>query len=61
MKNFLISKILKSKKFWYTLAGIAIQLGSEKLGINPETSQPIVYAIIALVLGQGMADFGKEK
>ena len=61
MKDFIITKIISSKKFWYTLGAIAIQVGSEKWGISPETSQPIVYAIIALVLGQGMADFGKEK
>jgi len=60
LKNFLIGKILKSRKVWYTLAGILVQLLHEQFGLNPEETQAILYSIIALVIGQGIADSAKK-
>ena len=60
LKNFLIGKILKSRKVWYTLAGILVQLLHEQFGLDPEETQAILYSIIALVIGQGIADSAKK-
>jgi hypothetical protein len=60
LKNFLIGKILKSKKAWYTIAAILVQLLHESFGLNPEETQAILHSIIALVIGQGIADSAKK-
>lgn len=63
MKNWIImqtiQKMFNSKKFLYTIIGCIVQLLSDKWGIDPATSQSILYSICALVLGQSIADFGK--
>tara|TARA_R110000824_G_scaffold162839_1_gene338603 strand:- start:340 stop:525 length:186 start_codon:yes stop_codon:yes gene_type:complete len=61
MKKWLISQMLKSKKFWYTVAGCVVTLLSDKWGVDPATSQSILYSLIALVLGQGIADINVKK
>ena len=55
-----IKKMMGSRKFLYTIAGILIKLLSDNLGIDPETAQTLVYSIMALVLGQGIADINKK-
>jgi hypothetical protein len=55
LKNFLIGKILKSKKAWYTIAAIVVQLLHESFGLNPEET-----TAIALVIGQGIADSARK-
>ena len=60
LKNFLIGKILKSKKAWYTIAGIIVQLLHESFGLDPQATQAILYSIIALVIGQGLSDSAKK-
>jgi len=63
MKKWLIYQTLKkmvtSKKFLYTVVGIIVQLLSEKWGVDPEVSQNILYSLVALVIGQGIADSKK--
>tara|TARA_R110000744_G_scaffold86348_1_gene168732 strand:- start:17431 stop:17589 length:159 start_codon:yes stop_codon:yes gene_type:complete len=49
-----------SRKFLYTVVGIIVQLLSDNWGIDPEVSQNILYSLIALVLGQGIADANKK-
>lgn len=60
LKNFLIGKILKSKKAWYTIAGIVVQLLHDSFGLDPQETQAILYSIIALVIGQGLSDSAKK-
>lgn len=60
LKNFLIGKILKSKKAWYTIAGIVVQLLHDSFGLDPQETQAILYSIIALVIGQGISDSAKK-
>ena len=60
LKNFLIGIILKSKKAWYTIAGIIVQLLHESFGLDPQETQAILYSIIALVIGQGLSDSAKK-
>jgi hypothetical protein len=40
---------------------VLTQLLNEKLGLDPVQTEAILYSIIALVLGQGIADVAKEK
>tara|TARA_R110000744_G_scaffold378850_1_gene495626 strand:+ start:15929 stop:16126 length:198 start_codon:yes stop_codon:yes gene_type:complete len=54
-----IKKALSSRKFLYTVAGIVVQLLSDTWGIDAEVSQNILYSLIALVIGQGVADARK--
>ena len=60
LKNFLIGKILKSKKAWYTIVAILVQLLHETFGLDPEQTSAIMHSLIALVLGQGIADSAKK-
>ena len=55
-----IKKILGSKKAIYTIAAILITLLSDTLGIDKETATTLVYSIMALVLGQSVADINKK-
>lgn len=57
----LLGKLLTSKKFLATVAGVLVALGS-KIGLDlpTEATLSIVGAIAAYVIGQGIADNGKE-
>ena len=55
-----IKKILGSKKANYTIAAILITILSDTLGIDEETAKTLVYSIMALVLGQSVADINKK-
>ena len=63
MKKWLIlqtiKKMVSSRKFLYTIVGIIVQLLSDNWGIEPEVSQNILYSLVALVIGQGVADSRK--
>ena len=61
LKQFLISKMLTSKKWWYAVAGCLTTILSENLGLDATQTQKILYSIVALILGTGMQDFGKAK
>tara|TARA_R100000664_G_scaffold27627_1_gene38433 strand:+ start:1214 stop:1405 length:192 start_codon:yes stop_codon:yes gene_type:complete len=61
LKQFLISKMLTSKKWWYAVAGCLTTILSENLGLDATQTQNILYSIVALILGTGMQDFGKAK
>ena len=56
-----LKKILSSKKAIYTIAAILINILSDSLNIDQATSQSIVYSIMALVLGQSVADIKINK
>ena len=64
MKKWIIYQTLKkmvaSRKFLYTVVGIIVQLLSDNWGIDPEVSQNILYSLVALVIGQGIADVAKK-
>jgi len=64
MKKWLIlqtiKKMVSSRKFLYTIVGIIVQLLSDNWGIEPEVSQNILYSLVALVIGQGIADSNKS-
>ncbi len=65
MKNWLQTLILKgmfnSKKFWYAIGSVIIPVIMTKLGVDESTASNLYYALLALVLGQGLADMNKKK
>ncbi len=61
MKNLVFGAILKSKKFWYAIASIAVPMISNVLGLDEPTCTKMFYAFVSLILGQGIADISKKK
>ena len=57
-----LKDLLASKKFLVTLAAILVYVGG-KLGLNLTTDQlmPVLALLASFVVGQGVADMGKEK
>lgn len=51
----------KSTKFLATLSGCAVVIGQQYLGLDEETTMKLVGLISSFVLGQGLADLGKNK
>jgi len=60
MKKWLISAMLSSKKFWYAVASIVVPLIVTHLGVDETTATNLFYAALTLVVGQGIADSGKN-
>jgi hypothetical protein len=61
MKNWLISAMFKSKKFWYAISSIVVPAIVQYLGVGADTAQELYHAILVLILGQGIADVAKKK
>ena len=59
-KNFLISQMLKSKKFWYAVSSIVIPIIVQYLGVDEATASNLFYACLTLVVGQGIADSARK-
>lgn len=57
--------IFTSKKFWYAIAGLLAMILAPHIGIPEdilkETLGSIALIVTSLIIGQGLADFGKEK
>jgi len=51
--------LFKSKKFWTALSGTIAVVLFHFIGIDEETTMKVAGIIIALLLGQGFADWGK--
>tara|TARA_R110000796_G_scaffold56602_1_gene131160 strand:+ start:417 stop:614 length:198 start_codon:yes stop_codon:yes gene_type:complete len=61
LEKFLLGTMLKSKKFWYTMAGIVTTFLSDTFGLEAEQVNNILMSIGALVLGQGISDSKDKK
>jgi hypothetical protein len=59
-KKWLISAMLSSKKFWYAVASIVVPIIVTYLGVDEATATNLFYAALTLVVGQGIADSGKQ-
>ena len=59
MKNYLIFAMLKSKKFWYTIGAIIVPLIAKQFGLDEAETSKVFYALVALIVGQGLADIKK--
>tara|TARA_R100001463_G_scaffold71711_1_gene125548 strand:+ start:559 stop:732 length:174 start_codon:yes stop_codon:yes gene_type:complete len=55
----MLKKMFNSKKFWYTLGAIFVPAVSVKLGLSEGEIEKVYYAILTLILGQGIADIKK--
>tara|TARA_R110002012_G_scaffold318122_1_gene535687 strand:+ start:3536 stop:3730 length:195 start_codon:yes stop_codon:yes gene_type:complete len=64
MKNFLqkylIGQMFKSKKFWYAISSVVVPSIVTFLGVDESTAKELYYAILTLVVGQGIADVAKK-
>tara|TARA_R110000744_G_scaffold30329_3_gene71838 strand:- start:42 stop:242 length:201 start_codon:yes stop_codon:yes gene_type:complete len=58
LQKYLIGKMIKSKKFWYAIGSVVIPALVTFLGVDTETAKELYYAILVLILGQGIADTG---
>ena len=52
--------LLASKKFWIAVAGIIVMIVGNFTGIPEDQLMAICGIIISYILGQGIADHGKE-
>lgn len=55
-----LKSLLTSKKAAAMVAAVIMQVVGKKLGLDETQVQGIVYSIIAYIVGQGIADHGKE-
>ena len=60
LKTLIFNKMIKSRKFWYTVIGCLTTLLSDSFGLNPEEVNNLLMSIAALVIGQGIADSAKK-
>jgi|TARA_R100001082_G_C4264310_1_gene116879 hypothetical protein len=60
LENFLIGQMIKSKKFWYAISSVVVPAIVTYLGVDETTASNLYYALLALVLGQGIADIAKK-
>jgi len=60
MKNYIITKLLTSKKVWLGISSIVIPLIANLLGADEEAVSKIWFSLLAMLGGQSLADLGKE-
>lgn len=57
----MLKQLLTSKKFVAMIAGLIVTLLAKlKFNVDPTTIAELVAMIVAFILGQGVADSGKE-
>lgn len=58
----ILKKLFSSKKFVAAFSAVVLAVLNDifSLGVDPATTQEIIGVVIAYVLGQGIADHGKE-
>ncbi len=54
-----LKKMFDSRKFWYTMGAIFVPFVAVKLGLTEGEVEKVYYAILTLILGQGLADIKK--
>jgi len=60
LEKYLIGQMVKSKKFWYAISSVVVPTIVTYLGVDEMTANNLYYALLALVLGQGIADIAKK-
>ena len=63
MENKKEKQFWKSKKWWAMLIGVVVPIANKVLDLNLsiEELQLVIGPLIAYVMGQGIADIGKNK
>ena len=59
LEKYLIGQMIKSKKFWYAVSSVVIPALVSYLGVDETTAKDLYYAILTLIVGQGIADIKK--
>jgi hypothetical protein len=60
MKNYILTKLLSSKKVWLGISSIVIPMIALALGVDETSVSQIWWSLIAMLGGQSLADFGKS-
>jgi hypothetical protein len=60
MKNYIITKLLTSKKVWLGISSIVVPIIATLLGADEDAVSKIWWSLLAMLGGQSFADFGKE-
>jgi hypothetical protein len=60
MKNYIITKLLTSKKVWLGISSIVVPLIANFLGADEDAVSKIWFSLLAMLGGQSLADLGKE-
>ncbi len=60
MQNYIITKLLTSKKVWLGISSIVVPLIANFLGADEEAVSKIWFSLLAMLGGQSLADLGKE-
>jgi hypothetical protein len=55
----MLKKMFDSKKFWYAISAVLCPFAAAKLGLSETEVEKVYYAILTLILGQGIADIKK--
>ena len=58
----LLAEIITSKKAYAAIAAIVVwSLAKAGVAMSPDAVMPVVQILMAYIVGQGLADIGKEK
>jgi len=60
LEKFLIGQMFKSKKFWYAVSSVVVPVIVTFLGVDEATATNLYYALLTLVVGQGIAGVAKR-
>tara|TARA_R100001163_G_C5055576_1_gene192029 strand:+ start:1078 stop:1266 length:189 start_codon:yes stop_codon:yes gene_type:complete len=60
MKNYILTQLLSSKKVWLGISSIVIPMVATYLGVDEVHVSKIWWSLLAMLLGQSAADFGKS-
>lgn len=60
LEKYLIGQMMKSKKFWYAISSVVIPAIVTYVGVDEATATNLYYAILTLIVGQGIADIAKK-
>jgi hypothetical protein len=55
----ILKKMFDSRKFWYAISAVFVPFVAAKLGLSETEVEKVYYAILTLILGQGIADIKK--
>jgi|TARA_R110002126_G_scaffold84069_3_gene204537 hypothetical protein len=55
----MLKKMFDSRKFWYAISAVFVPFVAAKLGLSETEVEKVYYAILTLILGQGIADIKK--
>tara|TARA_R110000803_G_C11758265_1_gene293559 strand:- start:308 stop:514 length:207 start_codon:yes stop_codon:yes gene_type:complete len=58
--GLIVKQIFNSKKFWYMVSSVVVPIIITYLGVDEETAKNLFYALLTLILGQGIADSAKK-